>query len=255
MDRQPYELSFTADQLPDWTCPACQKAILVLSQDSFHFTETAASSRAHQDDNWEPEWIEYVYTCQLKCPNSACGELVVSCGNGSVDCYEGYDDDGYPVQMWADRFTPKFFYPNLKMFKIPSKTPDGVVDELDQSFTLLFANPSSASNHVRIAVEDILTALRVKRYRVIRGSRRVISLHERITLMPTKYDGIRGLLLAVKWLGNAGSHSAQSVTLDDVLDAYEIMEVILEELYATRKRAATSLAKMINRKRGPKSRR
>jgi hypothetical protein len=38
------------------------------------------------------------------------------------------------------------------------------------------------------------------------------------------------MIYAIKWLGNAGSHDGDAVSMDDVMDSYELLEHILEEL-------------------------
>jgi hypothetical protein len=47
--------------------------------------------------------------------------------------------------------------------------------------------------------------------------------------------------MAVKWIGNAGSH-ASVVTFDDALDGYELMDWVLDALYARRHRRAAIVA-------------
>jgi len=59
-------------------------------------------------------------------------------------------------------------------------------------------------------------------------------------------------MLAIKWLGNAGSHAEGAVTLDDVMDAYDLIDHVLQELYTQKARKAKALAKLINKKKGPK---
>ena len=54
----------------------------------------------------------------------------------------------------------------------------------------------------------------------------------------------------IKWLGNAGSHSSAEITLDDVFDAYELMQHILIELYQP-KNELGKLAKAIRKRKGP----
>jgi hypothetical protein len=71
-------------------------------------------------------------------------------------------------------------------------------------------------------------------------------------LLPKKYDHIKDIFFAIKWLGNAGSHSHQELTSDDVLDAYELMEELLVEIFEKKREKAKSLAKKINKKKGPK---
>ncbi|MGB3133805.1 MAG: DUF4145 domain-containing protein, partial [Candidatus Macondimonas sp.] len=82
--------------------------------------------------------------------------------------------------------------------------------------------------------------------------RRFISLHQRIALLPPKYAHLKDLILAIKWLGNAGSHDGGSeVTLDDVMDSYELTEHILQEVYAPKLEKLQKIAKNVNKKKGP----
>jgi hypothetical protein len=57
-------------------------------------------------------------------------------------------------------------------------------------------------------------------------------------------------LLAIKWIGNSGSHGA-SLQRSDLLDAYEIFEIALTEIYDIDKKRADKLTKAINKKKGP----
>lgn len=251
MERKLFKVQFSKDELPQWICPTCQKSVLQLVKDSFKFSETGLSTRAHGDEAWEPDWLSYVYSCQLKCSNDACQEVVMSVGKGGVDVRDAWDEHDLPTQEWREVFSPEYFCPHLQICEIPAGTPDSVRGELNQSFALLFASPSSALNHVRIAVENILTNLGVRRYDPVKGKRRFLSLHKRIGLLPPKYGSVMQHLYAIKWLGNAGSHSSPT-TIDDVLDAYDIMEEALREVYGTQKKTAARLAKRINKTRGPK---
>jgi len=242
-------MKFRKNRIPDWICPVCEKGVLNLRKGSFFSEETALSKEAHQHEAWEPEWITYLYSCILDCTNNKCREKVLSVGNGTVDWEEGYDADGMPVQEWYDLFEPQFFYPNLKIFVCPESTPDKVKDHLNQSFSLVFTNPSSALNHLRIALEELLNFMKVKRFN-LRNRRRVpITLHKRIEAISSKYQSQKDLLLAVKWLGNSGSHSGTDLSMDDVLDAYEIMEQLLKEVFDKSAVRARSMARKINRKR------
>jgi len=73
------------------------------------------------------------------------------------------------------------------------------------------------------------------------------SLHERIELYEKKNNEIAQMLMAIKWLGNAGSHDGKRLTIKKILDAYEIVEHVLEELYSPRKHRVNSLVRTINR--------
>ncbi|MCU7933231.1 MAG: DUF4145 domain-containing protein [Candidatus Thiodiazotropha sp. (ex Codakia rugifera)] len=252
MDRRIYKLPFGKDKAPDWICPTCCNGVLRIMDNTFHFEERTLSKDAHSHEAWEPEWIEYVYSCLLRCSNDACGEIVANNGIGSVDWYSGYDNNETPVQEWDEIFSPRYFEPHLIIFKYPDETPPEIASEIDQSFSLFFSNPASASNHLRISLEHLLTFLKVKRQGTKKGKRFFLSLHRRINLIPIKFEGLKCMLLAVKWLGNAGSHAKKEITNDDVLDAYEIMDAVLREIFDNKSKKAKALAKKINKKKGPK---
>tara|TARA_B100000315_G_C14298370_1_gene460672 strand:- start:209 stop:610 length:402 start_codon:yes stop_codon:yes gene_type:complete len=127
-----------------------------------------------------------------------------------------------------------------------------VSEEIEKSFSLFFSDAPSAANHIRIALEDLLTHLKIKRYKSKENKRTFLALHSRIELLPAKYKHLQDLFFAVKWLGNAGSHSDRVVTMDDVLDAYEIMEEILQDLFVKKTKRVKNLAKKINKTKGPK---
>ncbi len=59
------------------------------------------------------------------------------------------------------------------------------------------------------------------------------------------------MLLAIKWLGNAGSHGHGKITIDDVMDSYELTEHILAEIFEPKIKKLKAIAKKINRKKGP----
>jgi len=251
MDRKAYKLLFKRKGLSRWKCPSCMKGLLKVKTDTFQAEETKESKKAHGHEAWEPNWISYVYSCLLECTNPACKDTVANAGTGSVDFGVEYDADGSPSQIWEDFFTPKHFAPHLKLFLCPSGTPGNVSEEIEKSFSLFFSDAPSAANHVRIALEDLLTHLKIRRYEARGKKRTFLALHRRIELLPAKYKHLQDLFFAVKWLGNAGSHSDKEVTKDDVLDAYEIMEEILQDLFVKKTIQLKKLAKQINRTKGP----
>ena len=253
MDRKLYKVPFGREKSPDWVCPHCRKGVLRFVDGSFHSKERRHSREAHGHDAWDPDWIEYTYSGLLRCANDQCKEVVSTAGIGGVDVDVVYGPDGEAEQTWADFFRPRYFEPPLAIIDLPKECPVSVSEPLEESFRLFFCSPSSASNSVRIALEALLTELGIKRFAVIGGKRRILTLHKRIGLLPAKYAELRDLLFAIKWLGNAGSHAESAISLDDVMDAYELIDHVLQELYAQRSKKAKELAKAINKKKGPKA--
>lgn len=177
---------------------------------------------------------------------------MASLGVGSVTEYVGYDDEGNLDPEYIQYFKPNYFAPHLKIFEIPKDTPEAVLKEVSKSFSLLFCDPSSSANQIRVALEHLLTHLKIKRFTTNNGRKIFLALHKRIELLPSKYAHIKDIFFAVKWLGNAGSHSNYEVSLDDVLDSYELMNELLVEIFSDNRTKIKSLAQKINKKKGPK---
>lgn len=250
MDRISLKRAFTRETVPPWLCPACGKGILQLKKDSFLQGERA-HTRDHSHEFFEPEWIEYTYACLFECSNNHCKEIISSTGTGSVDWDVICGEDGEPEQNYKDYFRPKYFEPPLRIIDIPEPCPESVSTPIKESFRLLFVSPSAAANNIRIAIENLLTELKIKRFNLAKGKRQFVPLHFRITLIPEKYKDLKEMLLAIKWLGNSGSHDHDAMTIDDVFDAYELAEHVLKEIYEPKLHKLNALAKKVNKKKGP----
>ena len=249
MDRKIYLSPFHKTSQPEWVCPICNRGILKGKKDSFIRIEHKESAVAHRHPDWEPEWITYSYSCQFVCTNSKCEETVFNVGTGTVEQEIDYSDEQGYYQTYFDLFTPTYFVPHLNLFQISPTTPRNIRDAINKSFELFFANPSAAANQLRIALEHLLDHLKVKTYETSKGKRYLLSLHKRIGLMPKKVSELKDLFLAIKWLGNDASH-IEGVNKNDVLDAYEIFEEILEDIFGKKRKEIRKLAKRINKQRG-----
>jgi hypothetical protein len=251
VDRTIFKLPFTKSGAGKFQCPACSKGSLNIIEELFIEKETKESRSMRDHPEWGPDYFGVVYGGILECSNSVCQEVVSSSGYGWEEEEPCYDDDGNFDREYVRYYRPVIFYPHLKPFPFPKDTPDGVGMEINKSFSLMFSDPPSSANHIRVALEHLLTHLKIKRFTTNNGRRSFLTLHRRIDLLPPKYDGVKDIFLAVKWLGNAGSHSNHDVTLDDVLDSYELTMELLDEIFSKRRKSAKSLAKKINMKKGP----
>jgi hypothetical protein len=249
MDRKALKLPFTLNRPNDWLCPTCHNGMLRIKEGTFHSSEIR-NSRDHSIEDWEPERVQNIFSCTLICKNDQCKETVACAGVGGVDYDVAFDQDDQPHESYDEFFLPRFFEPHLKLINIPEMCPRSVSEQLNESFRLFFVSPSAASNNVRIAVEALLTALKVRRFNPAAKGRQYISLHDRINLLPARFSPLKSILLAIKWLGNAGSHG--KVTMDDVMDSYDLIEHVLDEIYTPPKsKKLAALAKKVNKKRGP----
>ncbi|MDN4053163.1 DUF4145 domain-containing protein [Massilia sp. YIM B02763] len=253
MDRAPYHLPFGRNQIPGWKCPACGTGHLALDPKHLIARETAQSLVEKKHPEWEPDWIRYVFACTFHCNNPNCKEPIACSGTGSVEYVEVEDEQYGWGHVPEDRFTPKFFMPALTLMDIPGDCRASVSVHLEESFALFFNDPGAALNAARAAVEALLTDLGVKRFVVSKGKRRPINLHQRILHLPAKYQHLADLMLAAKWLGNAGSHDSGAPTQADVRVMYDLLEHVLSEIYEEKGKKLKAIAKKVNKKKGPAS--
>ena len=215
-------------------------------QGSLAQSETADSQMLRSHRVWEPEWIEHRFSCLLKCTNSRCEQAVAVAGVTSLNSY--YDpEDG---EVYFDTYHPKFVFPSPLFFDIPTDLPNEIQDELRSAFVLHWYDPSSAATRVRAAVEMLLDELKIARLQRKKGKAERLSLHARIKKLETKEPEHAGSLLAVKWIGNTGSHESK-LSQADLRDAFEILEHVIGELLGRRSKRVRNVARAINRRRGP----
>lgn len=251
MDRVAYKQKFSDRHTPEWHCPACKRGQLALQPKSLIFQETLESLAEQNYEGWEPEWVSYVFSCMFVCSNAGCQEHVACSGRGNLERADYQDEDGWHEETTA-YFTPLYFQPSLILMDIPDNCALDVSKHLHQSFELFFASPAAALNCARGAIEALLTDLGVPTIEKNKsGGDKRINLHQRIELLPTAQQDVKDILLATKWLGNAGSHDGEAPVIDDVLDAYSLLEHALSEIYINKRGALKALAKRVNSLKGP----
>jgi len=233
---------FTQEGVPSYPCPSCGQSHL--SVKTFISENNGVTKRNKGTDEWEPEYDEYVFSLTLEC--GRCQETVLVSGDGYLD--EEYDVDEYEnwSRYWVAKYRPKYFFPSLKFIDFPAATPKEVKENIDAASALFYAHPTASCNTLRIAAEDVLTSLGVPEP----AAGEFISFGNRIKLLPEDSTE-RTLLDAIRWLGNDGSHSKSLITHADAQDAFEVMNLLVEEVYSDRKKKIQELAKVINQHKGP----
>ena len=247
VNRELWKEPLTKAYTPNWHCPACAGGYLKLRPETLHFVETSESRKAHEHEAWDPEWITYKFSAILCCNNEKCQEPVVATGKGRVDLVHANDGDFEYVEF----FYPDHLNPSPNIISISPQFPAEVISELQNSFISTWRDYSSAGNHIRAAVERLLDHLKEPKTKLSKtGKRERLSLHNRIVGIASRDQELSEALLAVKWLGNAGSHTDE-LTQDDVFDALEILETVLDDLFVRHKPRLKKLIAAINRKKGP----
>ena len=244
------------DDIP-FNCPECNKPTLSFDTTKWLQNEQISSiSERELNDYFEAEWVKYTYTGILKCVNPKCGEIVITSGSGSViEEYTAYclDEDGYPgpcERDYRDIFFPKYFYPTLSFFDIPNKTPENIKTTIIEAFSLTPNSPSAAANKIRVAVEILATEFGVPS-KTDKGT--FINLDQRIKNIIDPNNKLyehKALMLAIKYIGNAGSHEEDIVSFDELFDSFQIIEELLKSLYSE-KNMVHEIVKIINDTKAP----
>lgn len=233
--------TFTEHGCPSWVCPVCHSESLAIQAGTFRWEALPASVARWQNTDAEMEEIELVFSCLLKCDPGRCGTFVAASGSGFVtETPWQAVEDGDPPQ--TELFRVSSFTPTLSAFKIPSRCPERVIEPLRQSFALFLSAPSAAANAIRIALEELMTAL---------GAPLTGTLYQRIEALPSRYSEHQAALTAMRLLGNAGSHTLDRVTTTDIEQAYTIIEFVLRKIYEGSTESVRQLTDLLNERFQP----
>ena len=225
--------SYKEEGFPPWPCPHCGRHALSIQPGSFAFAG--------------PDWSER-FVCLIKCGYKVCGETCSVAGALDYD-YEqtGPSDQDYELVSFLK---PDFVRPAPAIFAIPRKCPKETKTELEAAFSLFWNDPNAALNRVRIGIECWLDAAGIQRKkRSNKGELYRLSLHERILTFLPAGEQTREMLLALKWLGNIGSHQ-RTVTRGHLLVAFKLLEAVFDVVIERRPQELGRLAREINRRKG-----
>ena len=254
MERYLYTDTFTEEEVPDYLCPRCNKGLLRLNKDTLKSVETVDSKLYQRNEYSEFQDMQITFNCMFKCINDKCGEVVACIGHAGVDieCAVDYDNFSQPNEYYT-YYRPLFFYPNLQLIVLPKRTPDKVKELLDESFRLFFTSPASSANIVRKSIEEVLNDLKIDMPTIkSNGEKKFPNLDNRINKLSDNFVSLKSRFFAIKWLGNAGSHSGDRITADDAMDAYELVEDLLLKIYGSKDTELNILANKIITFKGPK---
>jgi hypothetical protein len=242
--------NFTLDTIPKWHCPTCKIGLLDFENSSLKSEQTTTSKKDCREIGFRDELIEYRFIGIFRCLNWDCKDLI--CVQGLVT-HENRGDynhiaDDY-IDNWTEVYEPLFFTPPLNLFEIKDKCPPEIKVEIRKSFSLFWNDLSSCVNKIRVVVEMLMDDQKIptekdnnKKTKKIR-----ILLQERIELFGSTNPDIANHLLAIKFIGNLGSHVGD-VQRQDVIDSFDILEYSLEKLYDDREKIIIEKSARIRKK-------
>jgi hypothetical protein len=254
------DTSFTKHRAPDWACPSCNRTSLKLVPDSVHEEETRESVHRREafEENWDPVDERSVFVAILKCDH--CGEVLTTAGVTSVrETFQAPDEVDYVVV-----FDPHYVSAAPHIFALANAVPKEIQELTARAFQLFWTDDASCANAIRQVIEAVLTDQKVPRYPRAKPrapgtkakARSPLSLGTRILAYEKKRQELKDHLHAIRWIGNAGSHSrrgAKALQRSDLFDAFEILRLLLTEIYEEQTARLKAMAKQISTTKKPRS--
>lgn len=66
----------------EWPCPVCGQKTLPIDNERFYMKSLLGSPRAQNEEWFEPDMDETVFSCMAHCSRTSCDEVVACLGKG-----------------------------------------------------------------------------------------------------------------------------------------------------------------------------
>lgn len=211
---------------PSWPCPRCQ-------QGSFRLLSTSIQKITSFQERYERTAHSYNhhelldrFTGHMQCDRPGCQETGTIAGNYlshwlSDGTEEGLTEISYQVLSVVPAPLP---------FEVDQRIPKPIEHLVREAAALFWADHRAAASRVREVIEAVLTDLEIPTQDTKKGR---LTLHRRIELFAKleneKWKEQAEVIEAAKWIGNDGTHD--TVTRDECLDAFEMLELVLDDIY------------------------
>jgi len=218
-------------------CPYCGNSKLKIEKNNYieiedqNTVKKRQASTASDVDDFGSYDYSGIYVAIAKCENFSCqGRVVIICKT-SLTPEQYYDEEGEINEDYISTCKVINIIPSPYIINIPKEIPNDYLNQIQVISQQYWINNDSCLNSIRILLEMIMNYHRVKKYNYKKGKKRtIIVLHNRIESFFRNDPKLKDITLALKWLGNEGSHPGKS-TKTTVESSLKILEYILKKLY------------------------
>lgn len=232
---------------PRPTCPQCLDGHVEFGEPTTIQNSESSRWQLEMHDNWEPEHIFGDFHVRAGCSNQACGQGFLGLGSYQIERAEEAD----PARSggWSEFYSLMYITPPLLLMTLPKDTPQPVQDGVTRAASLILADPSSAANALRATVERYLTTEGISS---ADQNGKHVPAHHRIEAwkQQTGNSQVQDLLMAVKWIGNDGSHEEATLTTKQVVDGTQFLERAFHLLFDTSGDDLDARARAVNAHKG-----
>lgn len=185
------------------------------------------------------------FAIRAKCTDSNCNKTYYIIGK-VVPVAKGIEVGSQYLRIDDYRLYPTHFYPELVMFEMPMTLSKEIKSIILKSFNHFWYDLDACANKIRQAIELIV------------GEKQGTgaNLHQQINSLRDQLgDKLTNTILALKWIGNDGSHANRPFERDEILDTYSLLVDVLNQLYPNESEdeRRKNLVDMINERKGMKN--
>jgi hypothetical protein len=231
MNRDLWDRYISQKRFPAFSCPKCKQGAMGYNVENMKIIEPQYSKAAHDQEAWDPDWVEERFSVMLQCNLAGCGEVVVMAGETQIDQVVNDDGDGWTYEQMLK---PRAVFPCLHIIKLDGDVPKLVQDEIRASFLLFWSDLGASASRLRASVERVLDDFKIPSTTVSGG---FLTLNDRIQQFKKIDPDHAETFDALRFVGNVGAH-ADNLKREALLDAFEIYEDALEELFVKKKHKA-----------------
>lgn len=234
--------------------PYCEKGELIFfSKKEKWVGDEEYNNRIKNDPNYDSDFQKFYYLINLVCSNHLCNRNVISAGEISApEIYTDNNGDGFKITS----YTPRYFSKSPHLISLDSSYPTDIQKLLESSFELFWIDRMSCANKIRICLESLMDYYNVPRKSKKRdGKFKNLTLHDRIKKCKVlSASNNENFALAIKWIGNIGSHNTEDFSNEKLFLAYELLDYILQDLFINQNKIKelAKKAKIVNKSKGKK---
>lgn len=236
------------------TCPYCEKGELLFdSKKEKMLADEKYNKQLRQSPDYDSDFERYYFLINLVCSNYQCKENILVAG---IITEHGLYSDTEGNGFQENTYKPKYFSKSPHIISIESSYPKDIIQLLESSFELFWVDKMSCANKIRICLESLMDYYKVpKKEKTKKGKFQIISLDKRIKKCKALINSRNtNFAIAIKWIGNIGSHNTTECSNDKILLAYELLDFILQDLFINKSKhqQLVKKAKIINKSKGKK---
>ena len=235
INRSLWKKGFPPEKFPSFPCPSCIDGLVVPNKDKLYIELPGYAEKAYSTSEWDPERHFGRFSQLLVCCIEDCGEIVYAHGRTTMRSESFCTAIERYVPDWE--LQPCSFYPAPHIISLPANLSECVTRQMKQLFTLFWPDIGSAGNRLRTSLEGVLDHLDIPR-------KETSKLKDRIDILRKKEQALAQTFDALRMIGNHGSHTTE-LSREALLDALDLYEDILKEIYSPRKSHLDKLERKI----------